>query len=559
MGPKRDFCPIATILPMKRLIVALIVLLASTAPPSIASAEDSDTSNSLSFGASYALTGAASPGATSYYSGVNAYFSYVNANGGIYGKKINFISKDDSNIAGRAVASNNELVTANNVLGLISTAPACSSQVAMSSAVSPSRRGVPNLFVDCFVEKNSDDSEQSSASTNYYSKVSELNQITILKSFADKNFPNQKIALVYQDDSYGSAISKIKSDPKIHCSQSFLSGLAAQTMGAVVFKCMSNIGLKDGDLVFYSGGASGLGSLITSFQSKNLNLKYFVNDDAFNQTAFAAMRLSGTSLPEIYSVSSNSLISETSNQTVATFLSIGQKYRGTSTVDQRFLNGMNAGYIVSNLLGALGPDATRERLMKAMDLYGAQFDALGLSARSQNAGTRFMPMGGVVVKHSGSSSEAVSEVMSVENGRVSINPRKQIALSPNGLPILVQKLPNSAPATKAPTPTPAPKPSKTNEPTPAQSEVSDLDGEEEPTFGKISVKREKNKYMISISSNLPNELLQVRATKRGQRAISFKIETDDDGSAKFNTSRSLSGYQVALSLDGEILSSVRAS
>jgi hypothetical protein len=70
----------------------------------------------------------------------------------------------------------------------------------MSSAVSPSRRGVPNLFVDCFVEKNSDDSEQSSASTNYYSKVSELNQITILKSFADKNFPNQKIVLVYQDD-----------------------------------------------------------------------------------------------------------------------------------------------------------------------------------------------------------------------------------------------------------------------------------------------------------------------------------------------------------------------
>jgi hypothetical protein len=432
----------------------------------------------------------------------------------------------------------------------------------MSSAVSPSRRGVPNLFVDCFVEKNSDDSEQSAESntlTNYYSKVSELNQITILKSFADKNFPNQKIALVYQDDSYGVAISKIESDPKIHCSQSFLSGLAAQTIGAVVFKCMSNIGLEDGDLVFYSGGASGLGFLITSFQSKNLNLKYFVNDDAFNQTAFAAMRLSSTSLPEIYSVSSNSLISETSNQTVATFLSIGQKYRGTSTVDQRFLNGMNAGYIVSNLLGALGPDATRERLMKAMDLYGAQFDALGLSARSQNAGTRFMPMGGVVVKHSGSSSEAVSEVMSVENGRVSINPRKQNALSPNGLPIMVQKLPNSAPATKAPTPTPAPKPSKTNEPTPAQSEVSDLDGEEEPTFGKISVKREKNKYMISISSNLPNENLQVRATKRGQRAISFKIETDDDGSAKFNTSRSLSGYQVALSLDGEILSSVRAS
>jgi hypothetical protein len=148
--------------------------------------------------------------------------------------------------------------------------------------------------------------------------------------------------------------------------------------------------------------------------------------------------------------------------------------------------------------------------------------------------------------------------MSVENGRVSSNSRKQIAISAKGLPVLAQKLPNSAPVAKAPTPTPAATPSKTIEPAPSQTEVSDLDGEEEPTFGKISVKREKNKYMISISSNLPNENLQVRATKRGQRAISFKVATDDDGSAKFNTSRSLSGYQVALSLDGEILSSVKA-
>ncbi|CAB4333034.1 unannotated protein [freshwater metagenome] len=543
---------------MRRLIFALIVLLTSSALPSVASEEDSVTSDSLSFGASFPLTGAASPGISSYYSGISAYFSYVNDNGGIYGRKINFVKKDDSNIAGRAVTSNSELILKEMVLALISTAPGCASQMALQSGVSPGRRGIPNLFVDCFVEKNSDDSEQSPASTNYYSKVSELNQITILKSYADKNFPNQKIALVYQDDSYGLAISKIKSDPKIHCTQSFPAGSAGTALGTLAYMCSLNGGLKDGDLVFYSGSASGLGSMIAIFQSKNLNLKYFVNDDAFNQSVFAAMRLPNTINPEIYTVSSNSLISETSNQTVATFLSIAQKYRGSSTLDQRFLNGMNAGYIVSNLLGALGPDVTRERLVKAMDLYGAQFDALGLSERSQNTGTRFMPTGGVVVKNTGLSSEAVSEVMSVENGRVSSNSRKQIAISAKGLPVLVQKLPNSAPATKAPTPTPAATPSKTSEPTPSQTEVSDLDGEEEPTFGKISVKREKNKYMISISSNLPNENLQVRATKRGQRAISFKVATDDDGSAKFNTSRSLSGYQVALSLDGEILSSVKA-
>jgi hypothetical protein len=219
---------------------------------------------------------------------------------------------------------------------------------------------------------------------------------------------------------------------------------------------------------------------------------------------------------------------------------------------------MNAGYIVSNLLGTIGPELTREKFLQAMDLYGAQFDVLGLSQRSQDPATKFMPLGGVVVKHSGSSVEAVSEVMSVQNGAISLKPRKQIAISPQALPILTQRLPNSVPQPK-PTPTPTPTPAKDSPSTSAQSPITELDGEEEAPFGKISVGREKNKYIISVSSNLPNESLQVRATRKGQKSVSFKVETDDDGLAKFSTSRSLAGFQLALLFNGERLSSVRAN
>jgi hypothetical protein len=58
---------------------------------------------------------------------------------------------------------------------------------------------------------------------------------------------------------------------------------------------------------------------------------------------------------------------------------------------------------------------------------------------------------------------------------------------------------------------------------------------------------------------LPNESLQVRATRKGQKSVSFKVETDDDGLAKFSTSRSLAGFQLALLFNGERLSSVRAN
>lgn len=544
---------------MKRLILVLIFLLASSPLPSWASEDDGVSSDSVSFGASFPLTGPASIGVRSYYAGIEAYFSHVNVNGGIYGRKVNFISRDDSNLPARAVASNSSLISADNVLALISTAPSCSSQAAISSSLNLGARGVPNLFVDCLIEKNSEDSEQSSparTSTFYYGKVGGQNQMAILKSFADKNFPNQKIALVYQDDSYASAVTKLSSDSRVHCSGRFISGLPGTVNLEEI--CKKNGGLKDGDLVFYSGAPSGLASLIAQVQKKNLKLKYFVNDDAFNQSMFSAVGIPSNLVPEIYSVSNNSLISETSNPAIGILLAIGQKYRGSSTVDQRFLDGMNAGYIVSNLLGTIGPELTRERFLQAMDLYGAQFDVLGLSQRSQDPATKFMPLGGVVVKHVGLSLDAVSEVMSVENGAISLKPRKQIAISPQALPILTQRLPNSVPQPK-PTPTPTPTPAKDSPSTSAPSPITELDGEEEAPFGKISVGREKNKYIISVSSNLPNESLQVRATRKGQKSVSFKVETDDDGLAKFSTSRSLAGFQLALLFNGERLSSVRAN
>jgi hypothetical protein len=109
-----------------------------------------------------------------------------------------------------------------------------------------------------------------------------------------------------------------------------------------------------------------------------------------------------------------------------------------------------------------------------------------------------------------------------------------------------------------PTPAPAPTPIPTVKPTPTPEPIVEIDGEDEEPFGKISVKKEKTKYTISITSNLPNEPLQVRATKKGQKAIVYKVTTNDLGTTKFTTTRVLAGFQLVLLLNGEILSSVKA-
>jgi branched-chain amino acid transport system substrate-binding protein len=105
---------------MKRILLVLILALAiQVAPSSVASEEDSVTNTSVTFGASYPQTGAASLGTRSYYSGINAYFSYVNDNGGVYGRKIGFTLKDDMFVPSQAIAKANEFVLTDKVFGFI--------------------------------------------------------------------------------------------------------------------------------------------------------------------------------------------------------------------------------------------------------------------------------------------------------------------------------------------------------------------------------------------------------------------------------------------------------
>ena len=54
------------------------------------------TSNSITIGATVPLTGPAAPGYDEIAPAMNAVFSWVNAHGGVDGRKINYIYKDDA-------------------------------------------------------------------------------------------------------------------------------------------------------------------------------------------------------------------------------------------------------------------------------------------------------------------------------------------------------------------------------------------------------------------------------------------------------------------------------
>jgi hypothetical protein len=125
----------------------------------------------------------------------------------------------------------------------------------------------------------------------------------------------------------------------------------------------------------------------------------------------------------------------------------------------------------------------------------------------------------------------------------------------------------TATATPTPTPsaTPTPTPSATPTPTPSATpkatntpNIIDDDGTMDDLYASIMVGKNSNNYVIRIVSNLESEPINVKATKKGAKTITFSLRTNSDGDVILRTTRKLSGFTVSVYFDGEKLDSAKA-
>src|SRR5580698_4775358 len=76
------------------------------------------TATSVTFGTHQPLTGPAAPGYSEIAPASQAFFDYVNANGGVFGRKIHLIIKDDAYNPTNTVNVVHQLVLQSNVFGI---------------------------------------------------------------------------------------------------------------------------------------------------------------------------------------------------------------------------------------------------------------------------------------------------------------------------------------------------------------------------------------------------------------------------------------------------------
>lgn len=89
--------------------------------------------------------------------------------------------------------------------------------------------------------------------------------------------------------------------------------------------------------------------------------------------------------------------------------------------------------------------------------------------------------------------------------------------------------------------------------------LSESDGIEEEPQGELvaTFNNSLNRFVIRVESNLPDESLVVRATKRGAKSLRFTLTTDEDGSGGIRTRTRLSGYTLVLYFGSQKLDQVR--
>jgi ABC-type branched-subunit amino acid transport system substrate-binding protein len=185
--------------PLRLLATGVVVVLAAAACGSSGSKSSAPgiTATTVTIGSHQPLTGVAAPGYDEIAPASNAYFQYINANGGINGRSIKYTYLDDGYNPANTVTDVHKLVEQDKVFAIFNGLGTPTHE-----AVVPylNQQKVPDLFVAsgclCWNQPTADP-ETFGWQPDY------LVEGKILGQYIAKNFPGKKVGIFAQNDDFG--------------------------------------------------------------------------------------------------------------------------------------------------------------------------------------------------------------------------------------------------------------------------------------------------------------------------------------------------------------------
>jgi len=216
------------------------------------------TDKEILIGTTQPLSGAAS-GYASISKGSNAYFQYLNAKGGINGRKITYKVYDDAYDPAKSVPLVRQLVTQDNVFVIFNE---LGTPVNLATRDYINQEKVPDLFVATGSSHWGADYKQYPYTIGYQPDY--VSEGKIYAKDIVKNHPSAKIGILYQNDDYGKDyVNGLK------------AGLADKATSMVI------------DAETYEANAADVSSQVASIKSKGADLFYIVGTPKFAAQAIA--------------------------------------------------------------------------------------------------------------------------------------------------------------------------------------------------------------------------------------------------------------------------------
>ena len=337
----------------------------------------------IKLGITIPMTGAASPGYNKVPAAMKAYFDYVNANGGVNGRKITLVVKDDQYVPTQAVSKTNELILKDKVFALVSPLGTANNK-AVAASVNPGRRGVPVLFVNTGFSGFADAKKYP---TTYALLPSYVMEAKIMGEYIKDNFAGKTIGLVYQDDDFGSdALAGFKqAGVKFAATVGYASGSQSATTAA---GWVTKLKAANCDVVILFGVSSATAAGLGTAAAMKYAPQWILGSVGGDATTIKA---SGVPAGVLYNAVGASFLpatTDTSDEYVSLFSGIYAKAVPGSAFDNNVLVGMNSAFVAVQALKAAGKNPTRKSLMAAINSKGSTFASAALLPLNYSASSR---------------------------------------------------------------------------------------------------------------------------------------------------------------------------
>jgi ABC-type branched-subunit amino acid transport system substrate-binding protein len=324
------------------------------------------------------LTGPAAPGYSEIAPASQAFFDYVNAHGGVFGRKIHLTYKDDAYNPTNTVNVVHQLVLQDHVFGIFEGL-GTPTHTKVVSYLNASK--VPDLFVASGCACWDDGSKQPYTfgwQPNYTIEGK------ILGQYIKAHFAGQKVAVLYQDDDFGQGgLAGIQAElpaGQIVSKQAYQSGTTTLAPQVTAIKASKAKVLVQFTVPIYTAIAE-----LTSF-TLGYKPQLVVSNVGIDPTTVAGLlksvskgKASGTGLIE-GAITDGYLPStaDTSNPWIQLFQKIHDQYDKQAPFDGNVEYGMANAYTLVQALQAAGKNLTRQAIINAINQQGAKWTGPGL-------------------------------------------------------------------------------------------------------------------------------------------------------------------------------------